>query len=141
MAQENHVEDDEELYRSIREGQYTIENGILRPNSQAFSDRYKKPSVDRANLVGNDPEQSKKSETDGVVSIVVTQVRETTIEDYQLNVISRPIINHETLPDNPAHAQIEPNKEYTSDKHFRKVIQRLSRLAEERGWLIEPSSK
>lgn len=141
MAQKEIVQDNEELYRSIKEGQYSFENGKLRPNSQAFSDRYKKPSVDRANLLGNDPQLSKLSETDGVVSIVALQVRETNINNYQLDVISCPIKNHATLPDNEAHSQIEPTTEYTSENHFRKIRERLSRLAEERGWLIEPSEK
>jgi hypothetical protein len=41
-----------------------------------------------------------------------------------------------------AHAQIEPSPEYKNDKPFRKVIERLAFLANQRiskeGWEIEP---
>lgn len=140
MALEDVVDDQEQLYRSLKIGQQCVkENGKWRPTSLAFSDRYKKPSVDRAVLRGNNPANSKKSKTDGVVLLYASEARTTKLEGYELDVISDPIINHETLAYNPAHALIVPNKEYASDKHYRKIIERLGKLVEKHGWLIEPT--
>ena len=55
---------------------------------------------------------------------------------YKIDVCPRP------TDSNPCHAQIEPSPEYKNKAPFRKVIERLALLANERldqqGWEIEP---
>ncbi len=58
MDNSDHVQDDEELYRSVRgkleEKEYSIQKGKLIIEPAAFQDRYKQPSVDRAKLIDQD---------------------------------------------------------------------------------------
>ena len=69
MDNSDHVQDDEELYRSVRgkleDKEYSIRKGKLIIEAAAFQDRYKQPSVDRAKLIDYNPALSQKSETDG----------------------------------------------------------------------------
>ena len=79
MDKNDSVRDDEELYRSVRgeleAEEYIIENGKLRIRQNAFRDRNKKVSVDRAELKSN-PCLSKKNDTDGIVSLITAEVRD-----------------------------------------------------------------
>ena len=57
MDKNNLVHDDEGLYRSIRgkleDKEYMLTDGKLRILPKAFSDKHRKPSVDRAKLRDN----------------------------------------------------------------------------------------
>jgi hypothetical protein len=130
--------------RSVVES-YKISDGRLRIGSQAFRDREKKPSVDRAKLCNNDPTYTQFDESDGVISLVTGDVRQikgitytlqsgsgNNIIEYDIDVIYRPI------SDNPAHAQIEPSPEFLKSSTFKKLQERLALLASNSGWLIPP---
>lgn len=145
------VGDPELLYRRIRpDGVVTVE-GKARLTSQAFNDRYKKPSVNRQKL-RPDPVQSKQDETDGVVQLIAAEIRGVTgilhnpeaAADkqvmYKLDVLPRPIAvdNIEGLPENPAHAQIEADPNVETRTRFDKIKDALARLAERREWVIAP---
>ena len=73
------VWDNEEVYRSIRSElnaeEYIFYKGKLQIRSNAFRDINKKPSVDRAKLKEFNPFCSKLSETDGIVSLIASDVR------------------------------------------------------------------
>ncbi|MBR8828430.1 MAG: hypothetical protein DSM107014_11120 [Gomphosphaeria aponina SAG 52.96 = DSM 107014] len=143
----DNVADEEVLYRCVFYGKnnYKIdENNEIRVSSQAFTDRNQRPSVDRASLCNNNPKYSQKDSKDGVVSLITRDVRliDTVIQNdkkgkeeftYKIDVKSRP------LDENHAHAQIEPNPEYRNKTPFRKLLERLAYLANQRGWEIPPS--
>jgi hypothetical protein len=145
------VDDEELLYRSIA---YTklkdyiqqTSTGIV-INSQAFSDKGQKPSVDRAILNNNDPSKTQLNLRDGVVSLLTSQIRKIDkvkkqsqdgedLTVYKIDVVHRPT---ET---NFAHAQIEPSPEYETKNVFRKLTHSLAFLATQRireyGWEIDP---
>lgn len=143
------VTDDEILYRCVFRGldkYYRIGESGLELSSQAFTDRNQAPSVDRAKLCGWKPKHTQKNPDDGVVSLIAGEVRMinvsqndqkgNTLFDYKIDVCPRP------TNDNPSHAQIEPSPDYASKGTFRKVSEKLARLATERinkqGWEIEP---
>ena len=51
---------------------------------------------------------------------------------YKIDVVPRP------LPDNEAHAQIEPSPEYETKSVFRRLRERLAIIASEQEWEIPP---
>jgi hypothetical protein len=148
------VADEELLYRSILSNvdsdteHYQISSeGKITFSKSAFRDRGLKPSVDRACLHGDNPTKTQLAATDGVIGLIAESVR--AINDlssgdskgrntalYKIDVIHRP------KPDNEAHARVEPSPEYSSDKVFKRLQQRLAILATERlatyGWEIKP---
>lgn len=143
------VTDDELLYRCIFCGldkYYRIGEFGLELSSQAFTDRNQAPSVDRAKLRDYDPQCTQKNPDDGVVSLIAGEVRMINVSqndpkgkpvfDYKIDVYPRP------TDDNPSHAQIEPSPNYTNKGTFRKVAEKLARLATERikkeDWEIKP---
>ncbi|WP_375476524.1 hypothetical protein [uncultured Nostoc sp.] len=143
------VTDDELLYRCIFCGldkYYRIGEFGLELSSQAFTDRNQAPSVDRAKLCSYDPQSTQKNPDDGVVSLITGEVRMINVSqndqkgnpvfDYKIDVCPRP------TDDNPSHAQIEPSPNYTNKTTFRKVAEKLARLATERikkqDWEIKP---
>jgi hypothetical protein len=139
------VKDEELLFRCVFYGKnyYTIQDGKLRISSQAFADRNMQPSVDRAILCNNNPEHTQVNSEDGVVGLISQDIRmiDNIIQrdnkgneqfKYKIDVIPRPIEN------NFAHAQVEPSPEYKNKSTFRKVQERLARLASEKGWAILP---
>ena len=152
------VEDDEILYRSIslkrsqckRDG-----NGDWRLSSQAFTDSSLKPSVDRACLCGNDPTRAQKSPEDGIASLLTLDVRN--IKDFKQTVNSKPMLDEHgqermhafdaipdpitTHPENPAHALITSSPGYDGKSAFKRLIERLARMAEGRGWEILPQEQ
>lgn len=146
----NDVQDDEVLYRRVLYGvsHYRIIDGKPKLSSQAFTDRNQAPSVDRATLRGNDPYLTQKNPTDSVVSLLTSDVRATdtvkTFENgvpkiiYKIDVVSVPLIGIPGENDNSAHAEIRPNPEYKGDKPFRKLLERLALLANDRKWEIPP---
>ena len=144
------VKDEEILYRSLpynKKDYYTIKEGELKISSQAFGDRTMQPSVDRADLCDRNPQKTQHDPRDGVLSLICKDIR--MIDDvvkrdekgneqlkYKIDVIPRPLEN------NIAHAQIEPSPEYQNKSNFRKVQERLAKLASDRinkqGWEIKP---
>ncbi|WP_283745864.1 hypothetical protein [Sideroxydans sp. CL21] len=153
------VEDEEILYRSIsfKRNQCARDaNGNLRLSSQSFTDPSLQPSVDRARLFDNDPCRAQKSPEDGIVSLVTIDVRN--IKDFRqttdkgkpktdengqelmhaFDVIPDPVTTH---PVNPAHALITSSPGYTGKSAFKRLIERLARLAENRGWIITPQEQ
>ena len=148
------VKDEELLYRRVLScNSTTTEYYIKSPEGKinfsklAFSDRGLKPSVDRAWLHGYVPSKSQSGKTDGVIGLIVSNIR--AINDlnssdskgnvtasYKIDVVHRP------KPENQAHARVEPSPEYSSDKVFKRLQQRLAWLADEHltvyGWEIKP---
>jgi hypothetical protein len=103
------------------------------------------PSVDRANLCDCDPAWTQKDAKNAVVSLITIDVRQTEtvfqpdpkgqplpFSTYRIDVCSKPVDK------NPAHAQIEPSPEYKNRTPFRKLLERLAFLANQRGWEILP---
>ena len=156
MCKNASVWDDEELYRSIRSDlkaeEYIYDNGKLRIRSNAFRDIGKKPSVDRAKLREFTPFLSQLSETDGIVSLIVEDIRkiidvETNSENrsirHIIDVIYEP--NPISSPDNYAHSQIVVDPEYFGTgskikKTFYKLQKSLARIATIRGWTLPPKT-
>ncbi|MEA5616340.1 hypothetical protein VB711_00590 [Cronbergia sp. UHCC 0137] len=144
------VTNDELLYRCVFGGlnkYYRFEESELKLSSQAFTDRNQAPSVDRAKLCGFNPKYTQKNPNDGIISLIAGEVRaiDSIVQSdakgnqlfvYKIDVCSRP------TDENLAHAQIEPSPDYTNKNTFRKVAEKLARLATERvkkqGWEIEP---
>jgi hypothetical protein len=143
------VTDDELLYRCVFRGldkYYRIGSSGVELSSQAFADRGSAPSVDRAKLCNYNPKWTQKNLDDGVVSLIAREVRMIDVAQndskgnklfaYKIDVCPRPV------DDNPAHAQIEPSPDYINKTTFRKVTEKLARLATERinkqGWEIMP---
>lgn len=145
------VADDELLYRCIFFGRdcYQIDGKIARVSSQAFTDRKQSPSVDRAKICGFAPTWTQKDVKDGVISLLTTEVRmiDTIVTrndkgkiicTYKIDVYPAPIVDEPNLQDNPAHAEIRPTPEYQSRSVFRKLLERLAFLANQREWEILP---
>ncbi len=154
MGKDDFISDDEELYRSIRSqpdyDEYNYNDaGQLIITYQAFSDRFKKPSVDRAKLRNFTPSLSKLSKTDGIVSLNTKDVRcigevETKEGDGNLirsvDVVYDPICE---VPKNLAHSQITVVPEFFGSekkqkKAFRLLRIALARLATKTGWTLNP---
>lgn len=143
---ENHlVSNNEILYRCVFYGKnyYQIQGNRANVSSQAFTDRNKRPSVNRACLCGDNPCLSQKDEKDAVVSLLAKDVRsiDQVVQNnhkgelkyiYKIDVLPRP------LEENIAHAQIEPSPEYENDRPFKKLLERLAYLANQRQWEIKP---
>ena len=143
------VKDKEKLYRRVRDiaGNYKrMEDGRCRVSSAAFGDRTYKPSVDRAKLRNNDPRKTQVELTDFVTRVMCNEVRLiSTVPGTQgkqcrtIDVKPYPIWNHDTLPNNPAHAQILalPEIEINERRAFEKLTKALSRLANS-NWELGP---
>lgn len=145
MIDSDLIPDEEWVLRSVRPESAPMREGRRLIHSEAFNDRWMKPSVDRANL--KPPEQAKRSPRDGVLKLQVQPVRciTTVIHQerqvpYKVDVIARPIHanNPDGEPENPAHAQVEVDPEFESRSRFNKLKDALSRLAAQNGWAIEP---
>jgi hypothetical protein len=144
------VADEETLYRRVPRvaGLYLVQaDGSVKISSAAFSDRSFRPSVDRAELCRYDPSKTQHELSDGVVSVVTRNVRSidtvvqndtvgNPIQAFSVDVEHVPILNHSTLPDNPAHAEIFMNPSCPNKSVFRKLAERLAQLANERPWEI-----
>jgi hypothetical protein len=143
------VEDDESLYRCIffetsdNQKVYQIKGKKALVSANAFRDSGAAPSVDRACLCNFDPTHTQKNPKDGVIRLICRDVRliDTVTQNdpkgnptftYKIDVLHRP------LPDNVAHAQIEPSPSYQSKGGFRKLMERLAFLANQQGWEILP---
>ena len=151
MDNNDFVRNDEVLYRSVRGKygeEYSYDNtGKLKISSEAFRDRERKPSVDRAALKGFNPALSKLSETDGIVSFIAVDVRtigtvKTKIQNTDTIVHAVDVI-YDPTPENPAHSKIVVNPEFFGSKNkqrnvFKLLQLALAELAEKNGWTLEP---
>lgn len=152
MDNSDHVQDDEELYRSVRgkleDKEYSSQKGKLIIEPAAFQDRYKQPSVDRAKLIDYNPALSQKSETDGIVGIragevraigtVKTRISNENVDDHAVEVVPNP------TGENPAHAKIIVKPEFWGSNNkqknaFKLLRIALAKLATKNGWIIEPT--
>ena len=159
MEQNNAVRNDEELYRSIRgeleAEEYIIKNGKLRIRQNAFRDGKKQPSVDRAELKESNPCLSKKSDTDGIVSLMTAKVRcigTVITRDQNANVVNHTVdVTYDPYPKsdpkNCAHSYISVDPDFDDpifdtnskkNKTFERLKVALARLATKNGWTLEP---
>jgi hypothetical protein len=142
LLPEDRVGDDELLYRRVRE-QYISRDAENKPfvSANAFNDKQKKPSVDRAHLTGFDPQRARWEQSDAIVSLLTEEVRAinsiiertatgTPVAPYLIDVRPDPLKDHPTLPDNPAHAQIQADRDMTGSA--------FSRLKEVLAQMISP---
>ena len=104
MNKYDFVRYDEELYRH-----YSYDNKTkTKINSKAFLDPKYEPSVDRAKFKDFKPALSKRRDTDGIVSLLVSEVRGIQIDNHTVDVIydPHPEIPERSLPENCAHSLI-----------------------------------
>lgn len=139
------VGDSETLYRRFVLDNYPLDStGKRTVSSQAFTDRDMEVSVDRAELVENNPNRTKENQSDGIIGLAALVVREiSTVQSldkkgkldkrYAVDVIPKPELNHE------AHAVIIAIPEYSNDKIFRRLREALAIIANNNGVLSEPS--
>jgi hypothetical protein len=122
---QDRVDDAEILYHAVRDGEFNrySETEVI-VSETAYQTPNKRPSVDRAKINNFEPHRSRFNEpSNAVVSLLTEEVRaidtvfqhtprgEPAGEPYVFDVIPRPIKDHPKLRDNPAHAQIEPDRE------------------------------
>lgn len=150
MDENEYISNEEWLYRSVRNDEtehYYSDDGQLIIKPDAFRDRYKEPSVDRAKLRSFDPFLSKLSETDGVVSLnafCIRSIGEVRTKKDDVDVIKHSVdIIYEPVHENLAHSKItvEPNffgSESKQKKGFKLLRIALARLATKNGWILEP---
>lgn len=136
------VSDDEILYRRFQIGHYNTcqLTGKKVISSQAFTDRARKVSVDRAKINQDEPSKTKILSTDGVVELQAGKVR--SVSDISKNdakgnplqlqtllVTADPIKDDAELPDNSAHALIYASPDYDNRAVFNRVTEALALLA------------
>lgn len=136
------VGDDEILYRRFQIGHYKTcqltGNKVI--SSQAFSDKTRQVSVDRAKINQHNPDRTKFLVTDGVVELITREVRGISniskndgkgnpLQLQTLVVTPDPIKDDPELPDNPAHALISSTPDYNNRAVFNKVIEALALIA------------
>jgi hypothetical protein len=151
MDDKETISDEEQLYRGVRgelrDNEYTYDStGRLKIRSNAFRDRNKKPSVDRANLREFKPSLSRLNETDGIVTLLTADVR--AIGDVTTRIDETPVrhrvdVEYAPLAQNPAHSQIVVCPEYLGSKTkqenaFYLLRVALARLATINGWTLRP---
>lgn len=140
------VEDDEELYRRVRERTpgdqlcfETIAGRVIFYHA-AFNDPKKRPSVDRAILRSRNPHHARASREDGIVALNAAAIRKIGL-DQPAQAQSKRVVD--ILPDpqegNPAHAVIVIDSTAGSSI-FKRLKEALARLATEAGWRVEPGS-
>jgi hypothetical protein len=155
---ENHVANDEILYRRVLSGRDLYEtktDGTVEFYAQAFGDTEGfRTSVDRAKLCGNDPQYTLGTFSGGVVSLVTLDIRsiedipqyskggndQKIIRSFKADVTYAPIINDPREPDNPAHSEIHTTPECPNRGVFKRLRERLALLANARQWELEPGS-
>lgn len=146
-----HIDDSHDLYRSVREGGYTTQNGRLTFSASAFDDRERKPSVDTSAL-RTDPRDSRRSSDQGVAKLTAAEVRKASgipirnakgiiVATHSVDVIHRPIKDDPFgEPDNPAHCQVECNPTMDHDKRFKRLKEALAGIASKYGWVVAPGT-
>ncbi len=129
------VDDDETLYRSVVPNLWKQKDeGEFYLSSQAFADRNRRPSVDRAKLCGHDPSYAQFRPSDYVCSLVAEGVRAIdTVVKYDKKGIPQACHNIDVepvpLPDDAAHAEIYAVPEISGGRLFERLLERLAYLA------------
>jgi len=152
---DDHVSDDEELYRNVRgkltedEYFYDPHTGRLIITAQAFRDKKKEPSVDRAKLRDFNPEQSRIPGS-GIVSLVTEDVRHIGMVETKdpAGKTVKHAVDVEAAPipsENEAHALITVKPEFFGSgnkqtKAFALLRKALATLASKNGWTLEPGN-
>jgi hypothetical protein len=145
------VPDSDDLYRSVRKGEYSTINGQVAFSASAFSDRDRKPSVDMSSI-RPDPRDARKSTEQGVAKLVTGEVRKSSkipiydakqnqTGEHSIDVVHRPIKDDpDGEPDNPAHCQIECHPTIENDNRFKRLKEALARMANKYGWVVKPGT-
>ena len=133
---------------------YTVTTEGLRLSSQAFSERNKQASVDRAELCNSDPSWTQgNDERNGVVYLVTEEVRAIG-DNLVTNSPQGDRTSHEVdvIPDvltlekhgvhNPAHALVVATPNITSNSTYKRLKEALARLvnSNQGRWLIYPAN-
>ena len=164
MNNEDIVPDDEDLYRRVpaklKDIAYSVVGRQFIIHPAAFRDRYLTPSVYRAKLVNDDPTLVQSQEEDGVIKIKTVDISEIKgvatkhegeiVRDHSVYVVADPIddittnLTAELIRLNSAHALIKVKPKYfgTNSKKrnaFDLLKIKLAILANENGWIIEPT--
>jgi hypothetical protein len=151
MTGRDRVEDDEDLYRRVREntpaGQvcFEVTNGRVTFSQAAFNDPRNRPSVDRAKLRDFDPQRTRISREDGIVALLTGRVRQ--LGHVQQRNQNGHHSQHaiDVVPEhedgNSAHAVITTQPPLTSTSAFKRLKESLARLATEAGWRVEPGTE
>lgn len=149
------VADEEELYRNVRgnldydEYSYNSTTGDLTFLPQAFNDREKEPSVDRAKLRDFDREQSGISKENGIVTLIaegVRQIGDVVIKDDKGKQDKHAVdVKPDRIHGNEAHALIVVKPKFFGSGSKQKAAFKLlrialARLATRSGWTLEPRS-
>jgi hypothetical protein len=142
------ITDDEILYRCLFSGKDMYKfrsDGTLEITAQAFADRERRASVDRAKLCDNNPKHTLIDPMGGVVSIVAGDVRSivnisrNNSPDESLRSFTVDL-EHVPLSNNDAHAAIFTIPPFTDadKKVYRRLRVALAQLAEARHCEIFP---
>lgn len=143
------VLNEEDLYRSIRDEPQLFgcdsRGALTRLSASAFNDRAKQPSVDRAAMRVGGASESRKAQSDGVVTVVAADVRAirgVATMDAKGNVVQLHEVDllHDPEPDNHSHALVITAPHVASDGAFKRLKEALCRIAERRGWAFRPHS-
>lgn len=146
-----HVYDPDNLYRSVREGEYITRDGKVAFSASAFNDRERKPSVDTSSI-RTDPRETRKSVDQGVAKLIAGEIRKTCkipifdskgkrTGEHSVDVLHRPIENDpDGEPDNLAHCQIECHPTMDNENRFKRLKEALAAIANQYGWVVEPGS-
>lgn len=123
---------DEILYRLVQPKYVEPNNGGWEIKSEAFKDRERRISVDRA-LLSGDPANTQVEESDYICRLVTREVRRLTVTLDAPNgtILERfgICVDPVPLPDNGAHAEIYVERNPTSKAPFRKLKYKLAELA------------
>jgi len=134
VACEDPIEDDEIIYRRVRpRDAHKQPDGSYRFGSQAFADRGREPSVDRARCCSSS-EFTRNSPENGVCSVVATEVRAHRFD--QADDKGRPTgttfvadVHRDPLPDNHAHCLVRLHPQKASGSIFKRLLESLARCA------------
>lgn len=136
VAKEPHepVDDDEILYRLVQPKYVEPDNGGWEIKSEAFKDRERRISVDRALFSGDPANTQVDKESDYICRLTAGDVRNLTVTLDAPNgtVLERygVCVDPAPLPGNDAHAEIYVERNPTSKAPFRKLKYKLAELAE-----------
>lgn len=158
MNNQDIVRDDEGLYRRVPaelEGiAYSVVNGQFKILPAAFMDRTLTPSVYRAELINHNANLPQEKVENGVIEMTAIQIRQIgnvvtkhegqVIKEHSVDVIADPIVTTQSTLLDSAHAIIVVDPKYFGSKNkqrntFDLLKIALSTLANENGWIIEPT--
>jgi hypothetical protein len=142
------VREEELLYRATESSEIWQEEDLVRVGPEAFRDPLNRPSVDRAEMRGFNPDLTRdyvcqdKSRPDcGIVALYSKQVRQISpleqldakgqpVSGPQINVEHVPLPAEDTRPANDSHAEIFGSPHISAKNLFRRLKVRLAQEAE-----------